>query len=129
MKFLAINPQISTDVLDCWFTFFCCQLQNAVKTKTFWLVQVLSVPLLFSKWGSRGSPWFIQVKNTDTSVGTHRFLYYNLIWDLLTYLKKLPSYSKKVKYKFLKNSSYLFFTSCFFGEFQWITYMVIWKQT
>lgn len=56
MKFLAINPQISTDVLDWWLTFFCCQLQNAVKTKTFRLVQVLSVPLLFSKWGSRGSP-------------------------------------------------------------------------
>lgn len=41
MKFLAINPQISTDVLDWWLTFFCCQLQNAVKTKTFRLVQVL----------------------------------------------------------------------------------------
>ena len=37
------------------------------------------------------------------------------------YLKKFPSYSRKVKYRFLKNSSYLFFTSCFLGEFQWIT--------
>lgn len=41
-----------------------------------------------------------------------------MIKNVVSYLKKFPSYSRKVKYRFLKNSSYLFFTSCFLGEFQ-----------
>lgn len=34
---------------------------------------------------------------------------------------RFPSYSKKVRYRLRKNSTCLFFTRSFLGEFQWIT--------
>lgn len=37
-------------------------------------------------------------------------------------LSRLPSYSRKVRYRFLKNSTCLFLTRSFLGEFQWITW-------
>lgn len=39
-------------------------------------------------------------------------------------LSRLPSYSRKVRYRLRKNSTCLFFTLSFFGEFQWITWRV-----
>lgn len=39
-------------------------------------------------------------------------------------LSRLPSYSRKVRYRLRKNSTCLFFTLNFFGEFQWITWRV-----